>query len=62
VKLTRSSLRQRMGDLNTSRTAGLVLEVIMRFLITFGSARQVKNTLAWSVVISRQILGDTELC
>jgi hypothetical protein len=61
LKLTRLSLRWRMEGLNTSRTAGLVLEVMIRFLSTSRSAGQVVNSLTWSVLISEQFLDDTEL-
>jgi hypothetical protein len=62
LKLTRSSLKWRMGDPNTSRTAGLVLEVVTRFLSTSRSAGQVVNALTGSVPVSEQFWMIPDLC
>jgi hypothetical protein len=53
LKRTRPSSRQRMEDPNTSRTAGLVLEAVTRFLSTSGSAGRVVNALTWSALLSK---------
>jgi hypothetical protein len=51
-----------MGDPNTSRTAGLVLEAVTRFLSTSGSAGRVVNALTWSILISEQFQMLLNLC
>jgi hypothetical protein len=61
LKFTRPSLRRRTEDLNTSRTAGLVLEAVTRFLTTSGSATQGVNALTWSVLMSEQFSGNAAL-
>jgi hypothetical protein len=46
---------------STSRTAGLVLEAVTRFLTTSRSTKRMVNTLTWSVLISEQFSDDAEL-
>jgi hypothetical protein len=51
-----------MEDPNTSRTAGLVLDVVTRFLSTSGSTGRVVNVLTSSLLISEQFRMILNLC